>query len=100
MFRPSSRYGKCQCKHHPTPEPPKQCQELEGEVCVNGNHAVCGEGGECMGWGWIKILFLFLLITPGFNLHITRVYWKKYYTGVKNYSMVAFFRPPSKAGCL
>ena len=51
MFRPSSRYGKCQCKHQPTPEPPKQCQELEGKYCVNGNHEVCGEGGECMGWG-------------------------------------------------
>ena len=40
------RYGKCQCKHQPTPEPPKQCQELEGYLCINDKK--CGKGGHCI----------------------------------------------------
>ena len=49
MFR-LEKLGKCQCKHHPTPEPPKQCQELEWKHCYGGNHDMCGEGGVCKGW--------------------------------------------------
>ena len=40
-------YGKCKCKHQPTPEPPKQCQELEGKKCQYGMDEMCGEGGYC-----------------------------------------------------
>ena len=39
------RYGKCQCKHQPTPEPPKQCQEVT-RSCMNDKH--CGKGGHCI----------------------------------------------------
>ena len=47
MFR-WDEYGTCQCKHQPTPEPPKQCQELEGKKCQYGMDEMCGEGGYCI----------------------------------------------------
>ena len=36
---------KCACKPQPTPEPPKHCKELEGEMCRYDED--CGEGGYC-----------------------------------------------------
>ena len=36
----------CACKPQPTPEPPKQCQELEGKSCWSNED--CGEGGFCI----------------------------------------------------
>ena len=36
------RYGTCQCKHQPTPEPPKQCRKIR---CWNDED--CGDGGVC-----------------------------------------------------
>ena len=46
MFR-WTMYGTCQCKHQPTPKPPKQCQEVEGKLCKNGI-TDCGEDGSCI----------------------------------------------------
>ena len=37
---------KCACKPQRTPEPPKQCQELEGKSCWSNED--CGEGGFCI----------------------------------------------------
>ena len=36
----------CACKPQPTPEPPKQCQELEGYLCISDKK--CGKGGHCI----------------------------------------------------
>ena len=36
----------CVCKPSPSPEPPKLCQELEGELCTRDKH--CAEGGHCI----------------------------------------------------
>ena len=38
----------CLCKPQPTPEPPKQCQELEGKTCAHGMDEMCGENGICI----------------------------------------------------
>ena len=47
-----SRFGTCRCKATTmtttTPEPPKQCKDLEGNYCKNNEE--CGEGGYCIGW--------------------------------------------------
>ena len=45
MFR-LEKLGKCQCKHQPTPKPPKQCQEFEGDMCISDKK--CGIGGHCI----------------------------------------------------
>ena len=39
-----SRFGTCSCKPM-TPEPPRQCKDLEGINCKNDEE--CGEGGYC-----------------------------------------------------
>ena len=39
------RWGRCQCKHQPTPIPPKHCKELEGKICHEDEE--CGDGGYC-----------------------------------------------------
>ena len=40
------RRGICQCENQrATPKPPKQCQELKGEMCKHGED--CGVGGHC-----------------------------------------------------
>ena len=44
------RYGTCQCKHQPTPEPPKQCLEMEGKIC--GTDDDCGKDGSCIPNPW------------------------------------------------
>ena len=38
----------CTCKPQPTPEPPKQCQDLEGKTCARGMDEMCGENGICI----------------------------------------------------
>ena len=45
-----SRFGTCRCKATTTttPEPPKQCKDLEGHYCKNDEE--CGEGGYCIRW--------------------------------------------------
>merc|ERR1711945_67031 len=43
----------CACKPQATPEPPKLCQELEGELCTNDKH--CPEGGICIRDGLEKL---------------------------------------------
>ena len=44
------RRGICQCENQrDTPKPPKQCQELEGEMCEYDGD--CGDGGHCKYFG-------------------------------------------------
>ena len=43
-----SRHVVCQCKPSTTPQPPKQCKEVEGTYCQNDDE--CGVGGYCNNW--------------------------------------------------
>ena len=36
----------CTCASKPTPQPPKQCHELEGKICEFDEE--CGKDGDCM----------------------------------------------------